>query len=155
MRRGQAVPKGWKLTFLREYEAHGKIWYCAKRAGVGGQTVKNERARDAIFDAACDDALQHYADGLEVTMDDQFQKGNVVAGIVRLKAVRPDKYVEKHVVNTLAVNLTVQQVSEADATDFLHRLLAFATPETRAKLNGGAAPLALPTTATVLEGVRA
>jgi hypothetical protein len=95
--------------------------------------VRIERDRNPEFDAACHDARQYFADTVEENMLASADKhGNPVGYIVRLKALRPNEYIEKHAV----VNMNLSgQLNPDDAARLLGAMLQHSSDDvTRAML---------------------
>ena len=85
-----------------------------------------------MFDEQISDALEEYADQLEREMVEQAKaRGNPVGYIVRLKALRPQQYIEKHVALTLSTNA---DIAPGDPAALLARMLPNITDATRRKL---------------------
>lgn len=102
------------------------LYRAAEAAGVHGRTISRERERDPAFNDAVLDALQYHADVLEEAMETQAEKtGNPVGYIVRLKALRPAQYIEKHAVMNLNVTANVEG---ADAMALLSQLVRELSP---------------------------
>ena len=128
------MDENWQERFLRSYAVTGAKWRAAKVAGVSKRTVDAYEAVDPVFAERMADALELYADRLETKMVKQAEeRGNPVGFIVRLKALRPDKYIERHAVMNLSVN--VNDATPQDATDLLRTMLGDATPATRQRLS--------------------
>lgn len=100
--------------FLAALSKIGVITHAAFQAGVYRETVHRHRKRYPDFDKACREALEEAADHLETAAikramigwkEPVFQKGEQVGEVIKysdgllmfmLKAVRPEKFREKH-----------------------------------------------------------
>ena len=131
-RPGPQLPTDWQTRFLRYYREHGGLWRAAEAAGVSYDTAQSWRQSDPAFGQAVQDAKQSYADSLEQRMIAQAEaSGNPVGYIVRLKALRPNEYIEKHAV----VNFNLQaEIPGVDVVSVLHTMLGHLTEPTRALL---------------------
>ena len=131
-RPGPGIPDDWQARFLRYYREHGGLWRAAEAAGVSYETVGRYRQHDRAFETQVQDAKQYYADSLEQRMIAQAEEsGNPVGYIVRLKALRPNEYIEKHAV----VNFNLQaEIPGVDVVSVLHTMLGHLTEPTRALL---------------------
>jgi len=136
-RSGQELPTAWRAKFLAHYREHGGLWRSAEAADVSHETVRRHRAADPEFDQQVCDARQVYADRIEERMIDSAERSDNPAGfIVRLKALRPHEYIEKHAV--LNLNVTTE-LDPADGLRLLRAMYADASPETQALIQGPAA----------------
>lgn len=141
-RPGPPLPDGWRALFLAYLEQNGTYYKAAHAAGVSDDTVLRERRRDPEFDRRVDEARQLHADQLEEGMIKQAEThGNPVGYIVRLKAIRPAQYIEKHAVMNLNLNA---ELPPADIAAVLRGTLGVASDHTRA-LIAGQAPLVIDT----------
>jgi len=122
---------------------HGGLCLAAEQAGVDVRTVQRLRASDPAFDERVTTARELYADTLEHEMVDQArQRGNPVGYIVRLKALRPEDYIERHKIMSLNVNV---DATPDDAPGLLRAMLGDVTPATLQSLSApSGAPRSLP-----------
>lgn len=120
---------GWQPRFLAELEEVGGRWIAARAAGVTRTQVLDELARNPSFGQQVEDALELYADRLEQVLVHP-QTKNVVGPIVRLKALRPHLYLEKHI--TLGLTMHQDKVSHGEAATLLRAMLGDLRPETAA-----------------------
>ena len=135
-----ALPKAWRERFLHAYRTRGGVHRAAETAGVHPETVRLERHRDPAFDQQVLEAREYYADLVEETMLASADRSdNPVGFIVRLKALRPDQYIERHAV--MSVNLSAE-LPGPDAAALLRAMLSALTDSSRALLSTG--PPALP-----------
>ena len=136
---GPQLPKDWQARFLQAYRTRGGIHRAAEAASVSHEAVRMERHRNPAFDQAVLEAREYYADLVEEAMVASADRSDNPAGfIVRLKALRPQEYIEKHAV----MNVTVTtELDAADGAAFLRDMLGALRPSTQALL--GDAP-ALP-----------
>ena len=130
---------------MAKVREHGGLCLAAEEAGVSIKTVQRLRANDPAFDGRVEDALELYADTIEHAMVKQAKdRGNPVGYIVRLKALRPGKYIERHQMNVLSMNVTVD-ASPEDAAGLLRSMLGDVTPATLQSLSApSGAPRSLP-----------
>lgn len=141
-RPGPPLPNGWRGVFLAYLEQHGTYYKAARSAGVSDDTVLRERRRDAAFDRQVEEARQLHADHLEEGMIRQAEShGNPVGYIVRLKALRPAAYIERHAI--MSLNVTSELTSE-DAAGLLRDMLANLSDSSRELLSAGPTGLAVP-----------
>ena len=129
------LPPDWQAIYLAHLERGGGKYKAAQAAGVKWRDVRHARETSPEFAESADEALELYGDDLETRLvSGETKKWSTVGLIVRLKALRPDRYIEKHSGVNLTVNqntLSVGGVTEADAVDLLRKMLANAGPETR------------------------
>jgi len=152
-RPGPPIPADWRERYLEHVRTHGHYALAARKAGVSPKTAERERHADPDFDAECREAREEAADGIEIDMLDSARRSDNPAGfIVRLKALRPHEYIEKHAV----MNFTVTtELESADGLQALQAMFETMRPSTQALLQGretresGSAARALPQT---LEG---
>ena len=133
-RPGAGRPKadGWQDRYLALLEERGTRTKCARAAGVDSKTVTAELARNPAFAERYYEALEIAADSWEEGLVEQAQRtGNPVGYIVRLKAERPGKYLEKML--QLNVNASVE-ATPADAKALLASMLSQTTPTTQRML---------------------
>lgn len=134
--KGPCTPTDWKTRYLELVREKGNFHRTAREVGVDPKTAYRERERDADFDAACMDARQEFADRIEDQMvEDSHLSGNPAGQIVRLKALRPAEYIEKHAVMSLTANLNELPVT--DAVQLLKAMLGATTPATQRQLADG------------------
>ena len=140
-RRGAAIaasqlPAGWQAAFLTALESHGGKYRAAREVGVRWRDVLRAKTASPAFADQIDEAMGLFADSVEDMLIDPTNK-NVVGTIVRMKALRPDQYIERRA--EVVINHNTMQlggVSEADATALLKRMLLEAQPETVQRLLG-------------------
>ncbi len=127
---GPELPPSWQPRFLAFYRTHGGAHRAAEAAGVSHETVRRYRHADPAFDQACIDAREYFADQTEERMLASAERSDNPAGyIVRLKALRPAEYIERHAISSLSVNVTAE-LSGPDAAHLLATMLASATAPT-------------------------
>lgn len=129
------LPPDWRQQYLTALEETGGKYLAARRTGISRSVVLHELSRSPHFVAQVDDAIELYADHIEQLLTDPATK-NVVGLIVRLKALRPDRYIERQV----NVGLTVTAgatVTMEHAKALLAGMLAVAQPETVRALTEG------------------
>ena len=136
-KKGPELPRDWQAKFLEAYRTKGGLWRAAKAVGICHETVRRYRNADPAFDEAVRDAREEFADHLEERMIDSAERSDNPAGfIVRLKALRPQEYIEKHAV----MNVTVTtELDAADGAAFLRDMLGALRPSTQALLGDQAA----------------
>ena len=136
---GIAPPPDWRGAFLTEYAARGGFFRSAVAAGVSSSFVSDTVARDPDFAAQAEQARQLFADTLEDRMVRQAEeRGNPVGYIVRLKALRPAEYIERHA--TLSLYADLSPGNPEDARQMLTAMLGSLTPATRLALVAPADP---------------
>lgn len=84
-----------KAVFIAELRDRGTVYHAAKAAGIGRKTAYRWRDASPTFAAEWDDAKEDTVEILEDSMFQRAVKGDTVAGIFLLKAMRPDKYRDK------------------------------------------------------------
>ena len=132
-RPGPSTPPDWKERYLELIRDRGNFHRTAREAGVDPATALRERDRDPEFDRLCLEARQEYADKAEDTMvQDSHETGNPAGLIVRLKALRPLEYIEKHAIMNVTANLAELQPDDAKA--LLQAMLGSTTPSTQRML---------------------
>ncbi len=130
---GPKTPLGWKDRYLTLLRSQGGYFISARQVGVAPKTAYREREADPAFNDACEEARQEYADSIEHRMVASAEaSGNPAGFIVRLKALRPAEYIEKHAVLSLTANLNELPVE--DATALLKAMLSNTTQETQKSL---------------------
>src|SRR5678816_3007149 len=101
---GPAIPADWQGRLLEYYRTHGGLHRAAEAASVSLETVRRHRHANPAFDAAVREAREYYADLVEERMMAIGERrDDVTASIVRLKALRPQEYIEKHAVMNVTV----------------------------------------------------
>src|SRR3989304_2474913 len=112
---------GGQTAFPPGTRANGaKLALAGQAVGVDAHTVRAERQRDETFSLACAQISEEWADTLETKMETQAgTAGNPVGYIVRLKALRPALYLERHLA------MSIQATAEIPAAD-ARQLLAHA-----------------------------
>ncbi len=119
---GPPLPSRWKETFVAYVRAKGTYHRAAEAAGISTRTVERYRQQDAEFDRQVREAREYHADLLEEKFTEQSESSdNPVGLIVRLKALRPAAYIERHAALQVTVNADLQP---ADALPILQRYLA-------------------------------
>jgi len=128
-KKGLPLPKNWKARYLELLRTHGGFYHCARQLGLDPKTAWRERERDPEFNEACREAREEYADSIEHRMvESAEQSGNPAGFIVRLKALRPQEYIEKHAVLTLSADLN--ELPAQDAMAVLRGMLGTTTTTT-------------------------
>jgi hypothetical protein len=141
-RPGPPVPGQWRDAFIEELRDHAGMYRAARRVGINPRTVYDVMERDPAFADAVKIAREECADGYQAEMIDQARDtGNPTGYIVRLKALRPSEYIEKHAV--LNVTADVQLGSE-DAMSLIRSLIDTARPHTLSSLKPHHEPEPLP-----------
>lgn len=126
---GPITPADWKTRYIELIREYGNFYQTARMAGVDPSTALRNRNADPEFDRLCLEARQDFADQLETQMvADSHESGNPAGQIVRLKALRPAEYLEKHLALTLSADLN--ELPAPDATSILKAMLASATEST-------------------------
>lgn len=105
-----------KERFLVALERVGTVTSAAKSAGIGRTTAYEWREDDEKFADAWDHAMEAKADELEESMFTRAVGGDTRAAEFMLKAMRPEKYRERHDVRA-DVRAGVVQVPERYATE--------------------------------------
>ncbi len=126
--RAYPEPKDWRPVFLESVKRTGGVWKAADAAGIHPRIAQRHMHDDPAFKDAVDDARQYHADHLEEQLELQSEKtGSPVGYIVRLKALRPNEYIEKHAV----MNLTATVALDTNAgLELLQAMLGRATGQT-------------------------
>ena len=133
---GPPLPVDWKPRYLDLIKQHGNYYATAELVGISYRTALRERDADPDFDQACLEARQLFADKLETRMLDSAEaSGNPAGFIVRLKALRPQEYIEKHAVLTLSADLN--ELPAQDAIAVLRGMLGTTTNTTVKMLGDG------------------
>ena len=89
-----AERKEHQVEFLKCYRERGTIVHAATDAGIGRQTVYDWAAKDEEFAEQLDDVKEELIAALERSMYERAVKGDTLAGIFLLKALRPNVYRE-------------------------------------------------------------
>src|SRR5262245_24704188 len=101
---GKPVPRDWRRRYLRWVRKHGQYAAAARYAGVSVRYAERKRVSDPRFNEACVTAREMAADRMERRMLDLGERSdNPVPYIVRLKALRPAEYIERHATVSLAM----------------------------------------------------
>jgi len=144
---GPALPEGWQERLVEYLEAKGTYAKACRAAGVSDETVRKYRHADPAFDERCRWAREIHADSLEEKLEEEATAtGNPVGHIVRLKAIRPHLYVEKHAV--MNFNVTTE-LDSADGAETLRTMFGAMRPSTSLLIGveqgreSGSAPAAL------------
>mgnify|MGYP000060525845 CR=1 FL=1 len=133
---GPSTPPNWKVRYVELIREHGHFHRTARMVGVDPSTAYRERDLDPEFERQCQDARQEYADQIEHRMIESAEaSGNPAGFIVRLKALRPAEYIEKHAMLTLTADLNELPVS--DAASLLRAMLGSTTDSTKSMLGDG------------------
>lgn len=126
---GRPPKTGWEKKYLKYVRLKGAKVRAARFAGISYRTAERRASADPKFAAAVEQALQSYADWCEEQLVAQaVEKGNPVGLIVRLKALRPELYIEKHAVMNINANVSIEG---ADGVALLRQMLGQATPSTQ------------------------
>jgi hypothetical protein len=138
-RPGPTTPPRWKERYLALIRKTGNYAKTARAVGVSPRTAQRERDRDPEFNELCLEAVQEAADDLEDRMVAGAEaSGNPAGFIVRLKALRPAQYIEKHAVLSLSADLNELPVQ--DALSVLRGMLGTTTITTTQMISDGTAP---------------
>jgi len=144
---GPPIPRDWQERYLEHVRQHGHYALAAKHAGICLETARRARHADPAFDQLCRDAREEAADQVEIDMLDSARRSDNPAGfIVRLKALRPQEYVEKHAIMNFSVST---ELESADGLEALQMMFATMRPNTQALIQprdareSGSAPPAL------------
>ena len=116
------VGPDWREPYLQALDAHGGKQYLASASvGIGAKQVRDEMHRSEDFAVRVKEITELHADRLEQAMEDQAHAtGNPVGYIVRLKALRPALYLERH----LAMSITATaEIPAGDARQLLAHAL--------------------------------
>jgi hypothetical protein len=123
---------GWWDPYLMHLARNGGLEIAAHHARVYRQTVWDYRQKVPAFDAAVLAAQAFYADSLEWRLVDQALRSWSPLGLFgRLKAERPDRWIDRHLIASLEVKA---DVPADQITEFLGSLVQHTTPATRALL---------------------
>jgi hypothetical protein len=125
-RPGPQVPDDWPARFLDFYAEQGVRWRAAKYAGVAYDTVARAERADPVFARQVEDARQTYLDRHALNLNRlAFEKDNVVASIVALKAGRPTEYIEK----SMSIGLqATTKLDPAEGDRLLRDMLGLTSP---------------------------
>ena len=128
-RPGPKTPHHWPERYLALVRERGNLDRTARAVGVDPKTARAYRAAHPEYEAEIADALEEAADRLEDDLITQAEaSGNPVGYIVRLKALRPAKYIERQATLNLSADLNLLPPEEAKA--LLGRMLGALTPAT-------------------------
>lgn len=124
--------------YLAELAQHGTKRKCAERVGLTWRAIIKRLDEDVEFRERVDFAMELCADGFEeMLVAPDLGKSQVVGLIVRLKALRPQQYIERQV--SMAVNVSADlAVSPEDAKALLASLVRDMQPRTVRMLTEGA-----------------
>lgn len=122
-----AIPK-----FLAMYRRCGIVKAACAAAGISRETYRQWRAHDPAFAAAVADAAEDATEELEEIGRQRARESSDVLLIFFLKALRPERYRDRHLVEVL-------QRYEAMTDDELNEHLARRLGEAAALGEGGAA----------------
>jgi hypothetical protein len=88
----------WRKLFLAALASRGNITEAARDAGVHRSTISHIRRDEPVFNTACLDALEEYADWLEKQARAKVERKDpdTTMVIFLLKAARPEKYRDRH-----------------------------------------------------------
>jgi hypothetical protein len=129
------VPEIWETVYLEVLSKRGNMSTAAKMAGTTNRIVKARRDESPEFNAQWMEAMDAYLDSVE---EDLGALKNPIAKIARLRADRPDRYLEKH---QLAVAGTILNAHFAPPPDEINSLLQAMVksmaPESRAQIVEG------------------
>ena len=128
--------------FLDAYRSRGGLHRAAEAspASIRRPCAKNVSAIPSST-SRCSRPREYYADLVEETMLASADRSdNPVGFIVRLKALRPDQYIERHAV--MSVSLSAELPGH-DAAELLRAMLGTLTDSSRTLLSAGPPP-ALP-----------
>jgi hypothetical protein len=135
---GPPIPAQWRERYLDHVRLHGHYALAARAAGISQETARRERVANPAFDSDCREAREEAADRVEIKMLESAERSDNPAGfIVRLKALRPHEYIEKHAVVNL--NMTAE-LPGVDVVQVLQTMLGHLTEPTRLLLAQGALP---------------
>lgn len=128
--RGGRPPKvGWEKRYLKYVRLKGAKVRAARYAGVSYRTAERRAAADPRFAEQIEQALQSYADWCEEQLvASSVERGNPVGLIVRLKALRPDQYIERQAILNVNANLNIEG---SDGAAILRQMLGQMTPSTQ------------------------
>ena len=135
-RDGPPLPPQWRERYIEEVTRTGGLYRAAERVGVNYTTTLRYRNADPEFDRQVLEARELAADDLEEELVDQARRtDNPVGYIVRLKALRPMQYIERHAVMNVSVDLHAE-ITETAALSLLRDMFNDATDATRMLVNG-------------------
>lgn len=125
------------VQYLDFLEEHGTKAQCAKRAGIRWWRILQRQDEDGEFRDAMEHALVLCGEALEeMLVAPGLDKRQVVGLIVRLKAIFPERYIERNATGSLTVNVEMK-IEEKDASALLTRMLLDAQPHTMKRLLEG------------------
>jgi hypothetical protein len=126
---------GWRHVYLEHVVKTGATFRALARAGVTPRQLQDAIDQDGDFAEAIERAKGEHGDDLaEGLVETRFPVGR----IVRLKALRPQEYIEKHAV--LNLNADLNELPLRDAVAVLRGMMTHITPSTRRMLDAGAPP---------------
>ena len=132
---GRPRLEGWEPRYLEHYREWGAKARAARAAGVSATTVQDRMRTNAAFRRDVAEAREEFLDHLE---EDLVKLGrvhhNVIGILARLKADRPERYVEKHLMGVMVHELP------DDTSQLLETMLAHAMPSTRRRLQAALSP---------------
>ena len=133
------TPLPWEQVYLATLGKHGNAAKAAQIAGVTPRIVKARREAFPEFNQLWAEAMDGYLDKIEEELGDL---KNPIAKIARLRADRPERYLEKH---QLAVAGTILNAHFTPKEDEVNALLAVMlksmAPETREMIEATATAL--------------
>ena len=131
---GRPLKTGWEERFFAKYRECGSQRTAAKAAGVSHTIIAKRAKASPEFDERLTETREGFLDDLESDLVMMARtKNNVIAALARLKADRPNRYVEKlQIAGAVAHLHTGSSPEELNA--ILREVLVYARPETRASL---------------------
>ena len=142
---GRPPLQGWETLWLTEYRRWGRRHIACDRAGISHDTVTRREHESLTFAQQVHDAHQGFLDDMEGELVRMTrEKSNVIACLARLKADRPDRYVERLQLSGTITSGPAMSAEEARA--FLRLMVQEATPTTRAMLAAPTEPVPAPDT---------
>jgi hypothetical protein len=106
--------------FLAMFRECGNVRASCRAAGINRETYRVWRRDDPAFDAACADAADDALDSMEETGRQRAMEMSDTLMIFFLKAGRPEKYRDRHLVEVLK---RYEELTEDDLTELLARRL--------------------------------
>ena len=100
----------WREPYLDALvKCDAKQYLAAHAVGLAPGTIREEQMRSEEFALRVRDICEAHADRLEQDMEDQARStGNPVGFIVRLKALRPAQYLERHLAMTISATTEIE-----------------------------------------------
>mgnify|MGYP001587880827 CR=1 FL=1 len=133
---GQASAETW-AAYLAGVAEHASKWLSAERVGLPWRLVRQRLDEDEAFRDEFVHAIEVRIERLEeLLVAPGLEKRNVVGLIVRLKAMLPDRYIERQVSMAVSVRTEVK-VTPEEAKALLASLMKDAQPQTVRMLTGG------------------